>query len=311
MDFSLDPKQDEARVAQRQLYRAGQSKPAPKPAEKPALPMPTSSIAKSTLTKSKPSIAGKSDKSAASKGGQSPRRKNIIRGLLVALGLLVLGGVAYCIFRPDPVEVAKQDLAAIWKDPNLKGKERWEKSKEIMSGLSEKQKMDMSKERREKEREKLSSFFKLSKEEQVAKMKKDILEGEKRRAEWQAKRAANGGGAGQRGGRTGGAGGGNGQGAGAGGRGGAGGAGGGAGVGGRGGAGGAGGGAGAGGAGAGFGGRGGGDRNQRQKNRLDSSDPESRAQRSLYRGMQSQMRQQMGLPTGRGGFGGGGPPRGR
>ncbi|HWG42623.1 MAG TPA: hypothetical protein VN688_07540 [Gemmataceae bacterium] len=312
MDFSLDPKQDETRIAERQLYRAGQTKPDAKPAlkpvskagTKPALPVPPPKIAKSSLAKSKSSLPGKDGKNA--------RWKRIGLGLLILLGFVALGGVAYCIFRPDPVEEAKHDLAAIRNDPNMDGKAKWEKTREIFSNLTERQKMDMFKEGREKDRERTSAFFKLSKEEQIAKIKNDILEGEKRRAKRDAERAARGGGSrqgsgGPGGGRAGGAGGAGG--AGAGGRGGADGAAGG-GAGGRGGPGGQ---AVAGQPGGGGpGGPGGsrGDSHQRQKNRLDFSDPEYRAQKSQMRAMQSQVRQQMGLPPGggRGGFGGG--PRG-
>jgi hypothetical protein len=220
-----------------------------------------------------------------------------------------LTGVSYCIFLPDPVENAKKEMQAIRDDPNLDWREKGKKFGEVMSNLSPREQADMSKERREKGRQDLDAFFKLPKDQQVAEMKKRIERDEKRRAEFRARfgdgwGGGGGGGGGGRasaGGGGGGAGGGGGGVAAGGGRGGAGGGGGPA-AGARGGGGGGPGGPGGGG----WGGRGGGDRNTRQKNFLDMSTPEERAQRGLYRGMMNQMRQQMGLPTGGRGFGG--PP---
>jgi hypothetical protein len=179
-------------------------------------------------------------------------------GLLALLALLGMGALSYCIFLPDPVEEAKERLAAINKS-NLDGKERSEKKREVMDGLTEKQKFDLSKARRAKNREKVMSFLKLSPEEQIAEAKKEQKQREERQARREAMAKENGG----NGGNGGGAGGG-GQAAG----------------------------------GQGRGGGAGGDRNMRQKNLLDSSDPECRAGTIYYRVFVRQ-------------YGGGGPGGGR
>jgi hypothetical protein len=231
--------------------------------------------------------------------------------LAALLVLLLLGGLAYAIFQPDPVEEVKEKFAELReKGKEMSKEERKEKFQQIrtaMNNLTDKQRFELGKDRQDKMREKLNNFFKLSKEEQLAQMKKDILEQEKRRKEWQARMAANGGGNGRGGAGAGGAGANGGRGAG------------GAGPNaGRGPGGGGPGGGGPGGGGPGGGGRGGWGnadaRNQRQKSWLDGMSPEDRAQFSLYRGMMNQMRGQMGFGNGRGGFGGfggfgGGPPR--
>jgi len=334
MALTPDSSPDEARLAQRQLYRAGQTAPASKPPQqkskkkdKPSLLArlwggSDSSDYAGALRKTLPTPAGLTPhplqspqptaKSAKPGQVQQPSwvKRTWVRSrkyLLAVLALLLLGTVSYCIFLPDPVDAAKQELKALRHDPNLDGKERREKSREIMSNLTDKQKADMSKERREADNKRYRDFFKKPKEEQYAAIKKQIQESEKRRAEFEARRGRNGGGG--RGGAGGGGGGGGrgagGGGAGAGGRGGAGAGGAAAGAGGRGGG-------GPGGAG-GPGGPGGGGRGDaaanhtRQKNGLDMSSPEDRANRHLYRGMVNEVRQSMGLPAG-GGRGGFGPP---
>ncbi|HEY7427606.1 MAG TPA: hypothetical protein VH682_25470 [Gemmataceae bacterium] len=271
----------------------------------------------------KPPLPSPQSSAKGSKAGQVKQPSLVMRTwvrsrkyLLAVLALLLLGTVSYCIFLPDPIDAAKQELQALRNDPNMDGKERWEKTREIFSNLTDKQKADMTKERREAFNKNLREFTKKPKEEQYAAIKKQIQDGEKRRAEWEARRAANGGGGGGRGGAGGGGrGGAGGGGAGGAGRGGAGAGGGGAGgagaaAGGRGGAGGP----GAGGPG-GPGGPGGGRGNDRanhtrQKNGLDMSSPEDRANMHLYRGMVNQVRGAMGLPAGGGGRGFFGPPGG-
>ncbi|HEY7154631.1 MAG TPA: hypothetical protein VH575_11780 [Gemmataceae bacterium] len=332
MNFSQDPSQEENRIASRQLYRAGQSKPAKEAPEKKknkssllgrlfggsaaagatvkTLPTPSS------LGAPLPPPSKSAAKVSSSKQPKQPSRlkrlwQNHRKHILAVLGLLLLGTASYCICLPDPSEAAKQELRAIDRDPNMDWKEKWEKKGKIMANLSEREKFEMFKDRMVKGRERNKEFFKLTPSEQVAEIKKQIQKEEQWRAKREADRAARGGGGGGRGGggaggRAGGGGGGGGAGGRAGGGGGGGGAGGGAVAGNRG---------GGGPGGGGFGGRGGPggpgggrDSHARQQGRLDWSSPEDRAQRSYMRGMNNQVRQSMGLPAG-GGFGGG-PPRG-
>lgn len=325
--MALTP-EEESRIADRPLYRAGQTQPQPKapasPKFTPTLKPPTPTVRPLAKTPAGPKEPPKGAKRVllfALLGGvgyplmygNPEQRKRTLRGLLATAALLLLTGVSYCIFLPDPVESAKNEMKALRDDPNIDWRDKGKKMGQIMSNLTPKQQAEMDKERSVKRRKDMDAFFKLSPEQQFSEMKKRVVEGEKRRAEWEKRRAqfqaraGNGGsGGGGGGGRA--AAGGGGSGGGAGGRGGAGG--GGAAMGGRGGPGGG----GPGGGGPGGWGRGGpgggGDRNARAKNSLDRSSPEERAQRGLMRGMMNQVRQSMGLPAGGGrGFGGGGPPR--
>ena len=165
--------QEETRIAERPLYRAGQTQPAPKATPKVKAP----SIAKPSMPKAKATVPGKSgplSKAASGPPSKTKRallflllfvllggvgyyaifsanpatRRRVRVGLLTALALLAMGGISYCIFLPDPVEEAKRDLAALWNDETLSREEQFKKSREIVSGLSEKQKFDMGKERR-------------------------------------------------------------------------------------------------------------------------------------------------------------------
>jgi hypothetical protein len=335
MSLESERSQEESRVAERQLYRAGQTPPPPKKsrskekdqpslwgriwgssdAEGASVQTPPSSTALPPHSLQAPQLPVKNSKAGLVKQPSWVWRTwyRSRKHILAVLALLLMGTISYCIFLPDPVEEAKQELAALRENKSLPREEQRKKFREVFSRLSEKQKFDMGKEWRTKGQERLAAFAKLSKQEQIAQLKKEILEEEKWRARREAERAANGGrggprqggpgqgGAGQGGGgRTGGAGAGA-----ANGRGGA--NAGGAGAGNRGGGPG-GGGPGAGGPGGPGGGRG--VSNARSKNFLDMSDPESRATMSYMRGMKADLRQQMGLPAG-GGFGGfGGPPRG-
>jgi hypothetical protein len=312
---------EESRIAERPLYRAGQTSPPAKTSSATKTPPPFKAPLPTPRPLAKSPQPGKDGKPSLGKRivltvllggvgypllyGSPATRKRTLRGLLTAGFLLALTGVSYCIFLPDPVESAKKEMKAIREDPNLDWRDKGKKSREVMDNLSPREQADMSKDWREKARQDLDSFFKLPKDQQAAEMKKRIERDEKRRAEFRA-RFPDGWGGGGGGRASGGGGGGGGGGAAAtGGNRGGGGGGGGPGAGNRGGGGG--GGPGGGGpGGGGWGGRGGGDRNARQKNFLDMSTPEERAQRGLYRGMMNQMRQQMGLPTGGRGFGG--PP---
>lgn len=322
MDLSSRPSPDEARIIERQLYRPGQTPPAPKT---PASARPRMTPALSTAKG--PSGVGNA-KTSRTKHilavlllgvvgyyllyGNSSQRRKILVGLGAAAWLLLLGGISYCIFLPDPVAQIKEGFAEM---RNLSPEQRREKSREIrslMRDLTPRQQMLLGRDRQLKEREKLAAFIKLSPTEQVAKLKKEILDQKARNDQRAARRAANGGNNRRGGGNAQGAGGGQGRNAG--------------GQNGRGGSGtaGAGRGAAAGGTGAGPGGVGpggmasgrgsggpggrGGDANVRQRAGLDRSDPEARAMRTYERGMNQVVRQQLGLPAGgggRGGFGGG------
>ncbi len=267
MDLSQEPSKDESRIMDRQLYRAGQTKTAAK--SSPATP--ARSIAKPSMPPPK--------RSSLAKGDQTPLlQRRLVRAVLAALWLLLLGGASYCVFLPDPIDEARREMRTVFRDKNLTREERREKMGQIMSGLSDRQRMNvfMSPERRVKIHDDMDAFFKLSPQQQAEQLKKEILEREKWRAEMRAKWAANGGGRGPWGGPKGGA-----PGKGAPGKGGP-----------RG-----------GGPGWGGGGRGGGD-----PTGGDMFPPETREQMGVKRDMSRDMSKQMGINSGRGGRGG--PPGG-
>lgn len=306
MDLSSRPSPDEARFMQRQLYRPGQTPPTAKtPASTRTPAMPSLSTAKA------PSGAANA-KTSRTKHllailllgvighyllyGSPSQRKKILVGLGAAW-LFLLGGISYCIFLPDPVAQIKAGFAEMRNLPPEQRREKFREIRGLMRDLTPRQQIELGMERQVRERQKLAEFIKLSPAEQVAKLKKEILDDKARRDQRAARRAANGGnrrggGSTQRAGR--------GQSrnaAGATGRGGAGAGGAGRGAGGTGGM--------AGGRGGGSGGRGG-DRNAAQRARLDRSTPGARAMRTYYRGMKQAVSQQMGLPAGGGGRGGSG-----
>src|SRR6516225_992503 len=98
MNSSDNASQEEARIAARPLYRAGQTPPAPKePAPAKTVTKPT--FSKPTFSKAKP---------AAGSSGKPSLFKRIRLGLLVLLALLGLAGLSYCIFAPDPVDEARR-----------------------------------------------------------------------------------------------------------------------------------------------------------------------------------------------------------
>ena len=314
MDLSSQQSPDEARIMERKLYRAGETKPAEKPAAKP----PTRSLFKSTpppppkspypAIGKKPSPAADGKPSTGKRillmvlflgvgyyllyGTPTQRRRTLI-GLGVAAWLFLLGGISYCIALPD-YEGSGRSLVASMSDPNLTPEQRRDKFRETFANLSDAERQQvregMRKQMERKGNKDMHDFLQMTPEQQVKKLKEDDEKWKKRRQEWASRMgggnqgAGNGGGAGGAGGR-----GGNGGGAAAGNRGGGGQGGGGQGGGGRGGWGGPGGPGGPGG--------GGGDRNVRSRSRLDFSSPESRAGRGYMAGL----RQQLGL----GGFGGG------
>lgn len=300
MDLSSESSRDEERVLERKLYRAGQTPAVEKTSTATA---PARTLPKPTLSKPK--------SASVAKPRMSPEtRKRLLRGTLSAIWLLGLGGISYCVFLPDAVEEVKEQRKAIFENPNLTREEKRDQVRALEANLTDKQRFELRKppkEVAEKMREQRDAFMALSQEQRIEQIKKQILEGRGGR------RGGGGlgggpGGSGGSGGTSGGAGGaaaagGNRGGAAAGGN--RGGGSGGAGGGGRGGPGGG----GPGGGGPGGGGPGGWGGGNWGKNRLDMMDPESRATMGYMRGLNGQVRQSMGLSSGRGFGGGGGPPR--
>jgi hypothetical protein len=327
MDLSSQQSQDEARISERKLYRAGQTPAAPKspavtPARSPAKPaMPAlKSPLKSQVkaTSGKPSTGKRILLVLLTLGvgyyllfGTQTQRKRVLIGLGVMAWMLMLGGISYCLSLPDLEQIAKEQRA-VWSDPNLTFDEKREKFKEINSKLTDGERRQMReigmKERERKGNADMYKFLQLSPKEQVEQLKSQDAARKQKFQQWASKNRPSGGQGGGRGAGGGGAGGGGGvaMGGGAGGGGGKGAGGGGAGGAGMNRGGGGAGGGGAGGGGGGWGRGGGGDRNVKSRSRLDNSSPESRAGRSYQRGLNNQL----GLG---GGFGGprGGGPKGR
>jgi hypothetical protein len=186
MDLSSEQSRDEARIMERQLYRAGQAPPPPKPAAaRPAGGVPPKKL------------------STASKGDPIPMmQRRLVRVALGATWLLALTGVSYCVFLPDPVDEAKKARDEIFRDNSLTWEQKREKSNAVVESLTPRQRYNLLSpaEFRVKMHDDLDAFFKLSPAEQKEQLKKEILEREKRREEWRAKMAANGGPGGQGGG---------------------------------------------------------------------------------------------------------------
>jgi hypothetical protein len=301
MDFQANRSDEEDRVMQRQLYRPGQSN---QPAAKTP-PVPTSGPFKPSSpppAKAKSAPKSRTDKTAPGDrlllmilllgvgyyllyGTPSQRKKTLV-GIGVAVWLLMLGGISYCLFLPDLDDI-RQERRAIFMDKSLSFEEKREKVREMESNLTPGQRKQMRemdfKEMTRKRNKDMYDFLKMTPEEQVAYLKKRDAEWQKRREEFRKMFGDKGPGS-----KGGGKGNGNNKGNGGNNNGGPGGGGGGGGPPG-------------GGWGGGFGGGGGG--NAAQAARLDSSSPESRAG-GMY---QRSLMQQMGL----GGGGRGGPPGGR
>lgn len=280
MELSGNRSQDEDKVMQRQLYRAGQNQAAqtsgsaPSKSSSPAAAKPKSSSGKSS-----------SERPGLLTPGQG---RKVFIGLGVAGWLLLLGSVSYCLFLPDMEKEAHDRLALFSKMRDMTSEERREKfeefrEKEKNMTPAERDQMRklMGKEMNRKRNKDSFDFLKMSPEEQVAQLKKESEEWAKRMEERRKMRGDKGNrgnrGGGQNGGKGGGGGGG-------------------------------------GPPGGGWGGRGGGggdtDRPDALGKSLDSRSPESRAG-GAYR---AALMQKMGIGFGgRGGPGGGrgGPPTGR
>ncbi|HEY7329772.1 MAG TPA: hypothetical protein VH592_19210 [Gemmataceae bacterium] len=291
---------------QRQLYRPGQKN---EPAAKTSAPTPASGMFKPSAP-AKAKSAPKSSKDKTAPGdrlllmilmlgvgyylvhGTPSQRKKTLVGIGVAVWLLMLGAVSYCLFLPD-LDALRQERRALFADKSLSPEERKEKFAELrekeknLTPGQRKQMWEMDIKEMTRKRNKDSfDFLKLSPEEQVAYLKKRDEEWQKRREEFRKMFGDKG-----PGGKGGNKGNGNAKGGN-----------------GNNGPGGGGGGNGPGGWGGGGGGFGGGGGNAAQAARLDSSSPESRAGSNYQRMLSAQL----GLGGGgRGGGGGGGPRGGR
>src|SRR5579871_2501012 len=139
MDFQANRSDEEDRVMQRQLYRPGQKN---EPAAKAGPSTPASSMFKSpppAKAKSKP----KSTDSKMHSGdrlllmilmlgvgyyllhGTPSQRKKTLVGIGVAVWLLMLGTISYCLFLPD-LDSLRQERRALFMDKSLSPEERKE-----------------------------------------------------------------------------------------------------------------------------------------------------------------------------------------
>lgn len=196
MDLSSNRSQDEDRIMQRQLYRAGQSQPAAK--------APASAPVRSVAAKgpSAPAAGGAKPKAKAGGGGErvllmilllgfgyyllygtpSQRKKTFI-GLGVGGWLLLLGGISYCLCLPDLAAMSRE-RRAIFADDSLTMEQKFEKVRAIESKLTSPQrrelrKLDM-KERIRKNNSDIYSFLQMTPEQQMAQLKKEAVEREQR-----------------------------------------------------------------------------------------------------------------------------------
>lgn len=173
MDLSSDPSREESRIIDRPLYRAGQAQSLPKPpgGRPPAVTSPSAKRPSSGKSNPLPLL-----------------QRRFVRAILISLWLLFLATGSYCVFLPDPIKQAEQAMRAVWEDPNLTRQEKWERSKQISSTLTDKQRMDMSMppERRVKFHDDHEAFFKLSPEQQQAQLKQELLDFQKRMEEMKA-----------------------------------------------------------------------------------------------------------------------------
>jgi uncharacterized membrane protein YgcG len=192
MDLSSNRSQDEDRIMQRQLYRAGQNNP---PAEK--TPAPTSGPFKSppAPAKAKSSPQSSKDKSSARPSILTPsQRKKALIALCVAIWLLMLGSISYCVFLPD-LEEMNHERMALFQDKSLtpeQRREKFEQLREKEKNLTPGQRKQMReigfKEMMRKRNRDMYDFLKMSPEQQVAYVKKQAAEREKWRKEWEQRR---------------------------------------------------------------------------------------------------------------------------
>ena len=158
MDFSSKQSPDEARIMQRQLYRPGQSAPTSKtPPSTQSRTLPSRSASKGLSGATNPKASRIKHLLAIlllgvvgyyQLYGSPSQRKKILVSMGVAAWLLLLGGISYCIFLPDPVAQIKEARAEL---RNLPPEQRREKFREIRSlerDLTPRQRMELGKERR-------------------------------------------------------------------------------------------------------------------------------------------------------------------
>lgn len=174
MDLSSEPSRDEDRIMERQLYRAGQTPAAPKPSA--ARPGSSSSLPQSK------SLSVKKDEAIPL------IQRRLVRTALCAAWLLFLTGASYCVFLPDPVDEAGKQLKELWGDRNLTREQRKEKAEQILGNLSDRQRYNLLSpaEMRVKAHDEHAAFFKLSRSEQEAQLKQEILDFQKQMEEARA-----------------------------------------------------------------------------------------------------------------------------
>jgi hypothetical protein len=206
MDFANNQSEEEGRILERKLYRPGQSQT--------AAPASNRSAAKASVPGTLPPRGAAAAKSGTKPSGGAPKDQRVLVSILllgvgyfflygtprqkrlarVSLGMaawmLLLGTVSYCLCLPS-VDDAKRALTAIRDDPNLTPEEKGEKSREVISNLTETQKMGMRKEWIQKQNKTMHDFLKKTPEEQMEIMKKEVEQRKKWREDV-AKRFPNG-----------------------------------------------------------------------------------------------------------------------
>lgn len=174
MDLSSNRSQDEDRIMQRQLYRAGQNQSAQTPASGASKP------ASSSAAKAKHSSGSSSSKWSADKSILTPsQRRKLLIGLGVSVWLLLLGTISYFLSLPN-LDALNQERMALFQDNSLTPEERREKLDQLrekeknLTPAERKQMWEMSrKERTRKMNRDTFDFLKLSPEAQVAQLKKE------------------------------------------------------------------------------------------------------------------------------------------
>lgn len=199
MDLSSKRSQDEDRVVQRPLYRPGQNQSAKAPASTAS--RPSAPAAAKPQPKRAPASSGDNKGQRILlmilllgvgyyllAGTPSQRRKASI-GLGVAVWLLLLGSISYCLSLPDLEDLNRQRMA-IFQDSSLTPEQRREKMDELREkekNLTPAQRQQMREINRKEFTRKMNSnmydFLQMSPEEQVAQLKKEAEEWEKRRQE--------------------------------------------------------------------------------------------------------------------------------
>lgn len=198
MDTSSEQRsQDENRVQQRQLYRAGQTPPST--GTRPGAP--SRSVAKKdSSTQGQRILQG-----ILLLGvgyyllyGTPTQRGRVLKGLAAAVWLIFLCGASYCIFLPDLEGLAKE-RREIWSDKSLTFEEKKDKMRDMeakLKNLTPEQRKQMraidQRERTRKGNASIVKFLQLTPEERMAETKKRMVEMEKMRAKWGARNKGKG-----------------------------------------------------------------------------------------------------------------------